>query len=239
MTEQEWLECADPRPMLSELGTAATMRKQRLLGLACCRRLSDLLQHGHLQQALRTADAWIEGTIGPALRKQARRAAHATAAAASGSTLEAGLTLSDSAAWAVQRLLKRGSLDVSHLLFALAEARLKEVGARTHLCGTPQQVREIASLEARKSAERGQCDLLRDIFGNPFRPIAVDPAWLTSTVVSLATAMHADRAFDRLPILADALEVAGCDNTDVLNHCRQPGEHVRGCWVVDLLLNKR
>ncbi len=85
------------------------------------------------------------------------------------------------------------------------------------------------------SAARG---LLRDIFGNPFRPIVADPAWLTPTVQSIASALYADRAFDRLPILADALEEAGCTNTDVLLHCRKPGEHVRGCWVVDLVLGK-
>ncbi len=66
----------------------------------------------------------------------------------------------------------------------------------------------------------------------------LDPAWLTPTVVSLADALYRDRAFDRLPILADALEEAGCTNADVLLHCRQPAEHVRGCWVVDLVLGK-
>jgi hypothetical protein len=83
--------------------------------------------------------------------------------------------------------------------------------------------------------------LIRDIFGNPFRPVPLDPSWLAwndSTVSKLAQSIYDDRAFDRLPILADALEEAGCDNADILQHCRQPGEHVRGCWVVDLLLGK-
>jgi hypothetical protein len=89
-------------------------------------------------------------------------------------------------------------------------------------------------------SERAQhCALLRDIFGNPFRPTALNRAWQTSTVVALAQAIYTDRAFDRLPILADALEDAGCDNADILNHCRQGGEHVRGCWVVDLILEKK
>lgn len=84
----------------------------------------------------------------------------------------------------------------------------------------------------------GQCALIRDIFGNPYRPVGVDPSWLTSTVVALAEGIYQERAFDRLPILADALQDAGCNNDDVLNHCREPGEHVRGCWVVDLVLGK-
>src|SRR5262249_48886549 len=70
---------------------------------------------------------------------------------------------------------------------------------------------------------------LRCIFGNPFPPVAVPPAWQTANVVALAQAIYDERAFDRMPILADALEDAGCANADILNHCRQPAEHVRGC----------
>jgi hypothetical protein len=81
-------------------------------------------------------------------------------------------------------------------------------------------------------------DFFREILGDPFRPVSVHPSWLTTTVVALAQSIYDDRAFDRLPILADALEDAGCDNADILNHCRQPGVHVRGCWVVDLVLEK-
>jgi hypothetical protein len=83
---------------------------------------------------------------------------------------------------------------------------------------------------------------IREIFGNPFRPVSVDPSWVAwndGTVVKLAQAIYDDRTFDHLPILADALEEAGCDNADILNHCRKPGVHVRGCWVVDLILGKK
>ena len=82
---------------------------------------------------------------------------------------------------------------------------------------------------------------MRDIFGNPFRSASVNPLWLTwndGTIPNLARALYDDRAFDRLPILGDALEDAGCVNADILAHCRSGGEHVRGCWVVDLLLGK-
>ncbi|OAI54376.1 hypothetical protein AYO44_03650 [Planctomycetaceae bacterium SCGC AG-212-F19] len=80
--------------------------------------------------------------------------------------------------------------------------------------------------------------LLRDVFGNPFRRVKVDPAWRTSTVVALAEPIFAERAFDQMPVLGDALEDAGCIDTEVLAHCRAGGEHVRGCWVVDLLLGR-
>ena len=80
--------------------------------------------------------------------------------------------------------------------------------------------------------------IMRDIFGNPFRPAAFDPAWRTSTAVALASQMYESRDFGAMPILADALQDAGCDSEDVLGHCRGPGPHVRGCWVVDLVLGK-
>jgi hypothetical protein len=80
-----------------------------------------------------------------------------------------------------------------------------------------------------------QPTLLREVFGNPFSPVTLNPSWLAPTVLTLANGIYEEKAFDRMPILADALQDAGCDNEDILNHCRQPGEHVRGCWVVDLL----
>ena len=84
-----------------------------------------------------------------------------------------------------------------------------------------------------------ECRIVRDIFGNPFRPITIDPRWLTSTVVDISNAIYDERAFDKMPILADALMDAGCDCEEILNHCRGDGPHVRGCWVVDLLLGKK
>jgi hypothetical protein len=84
-----------------------------------------------------------------------------------------------------------------------------------------------------------QARIIRDVIGNPFRPVTSDPAWLSSTVVSLAEGIYADRAFDRMPILADALQDAGCDNADILTHCRSDGPHVRGCWVIDLLAGRK
>ena len=83
-----------------------------------------------------------------------------------------------------------------------------------------------------------RADLLRDIFGNPFRPVAFDPAWRTSTALAIANGIYDDRAFDRLPILADAIQDAGCENEDILSHLRSDGPHVKGCWALDLVLGK-
>jgi hypothetical protein len=76
------------------------------------------------------------------------------------------------------------------------------------------------------------------VFGNPFRPAAIDPAWQTTTVITLARQMYEARDFSAMPILADALQDAGCENADVLDHCRGGGPHTCGCWVLDLLLGK-
>jgi hypothetical protein len=78
--------------------------------------------------------------------------------------------------------------------------------------------------------------LITDVFGNPFRPVTCSPAWQTPTATALAQAIYEERGFTDLPILGDALEEAGCDNAEMLAHCRQTGPHVRGCWVLDALL---
>jgi hypothetical protein len=80
-----------------------------------------------------------------------------------------------------------------------------------------------------------QCAWLACLLGGP-EPVTFEPSWRTPTVDSLATTIDAKSAFDRLPILGDALEEAGCMDAAVLEHCRGPGPHVRGCWVVDGLL---
>jgi hypothetical protein len=90
--------------------------------------------------------------------------------------------------------------------------------------------------------DKGQCDLLRDIIGNPFRgPSPVDASWLLwngGTIRGLAQVAYNEKRFEDLPVLADALEEAGCTDEQILAHCRGPGPHVRGCWVVDLILGK-
>jgi hypothetical protein len=81
-------------------------------------------------------------------------------------------------------------------------------------------------------------DLLAEVYGPREGGVTFSPAWQTSTAVALARGMYETRDFAAMPILADALEDAGCDNADVLAHCRGDGPHVRGCWVVDRVLGK-
>ena len=111
---------------------------------------------------------------------------------------------------------------------------------RTSVVGLdPWHLRQIEVFELRREqivADHGP--LLRDIAGNPFRPVAFAPEWRTEAVVALARTMYESRDFAAMPVLADALDDAGCDHADLLAHCRGPGPHVRGCWVVDLVLGK-
>jgi hypothetical protein len=81
-------------------------------------------------------------------------------------------------------------------------------------------------------------DLIREVFGNPYRPVPFSPSWRTETALSLALGMYDSRDFSAMPILADALQEAGCEDATVLAHCRGPSPHVRGCWVVDLVLGR-
>lgn len=115
-------------------------------------------------------------------------------------------------------------------------------GAVTHAghvaAGTRAALYE--SLERQFAAPEAalQCQLARCVFGSPFRPVLFVPSWMTSDVKAIAEAVYRERRFHDLPVLADALEEAGCTDEQSLSHCRGPGPHARGCWVVDLLLGK-
>jgi hypothetical protein len=82
------------------------------------------------------------------------------------------------------------------------------------------------------------CNLIRDVLGDPFRRVVFVPGWRSGDAVDVASEMYEAHDFTGMPVLADALEEAGCTNPDILSHCRGPGPHVRGCWVVDLVLGK-
>jgi hypothetical protein len=115
---------------------------------------------------------------------------------------------------------------------------LETISAARHLAAhhasTRSSVLPVAKVRLPKEATA-----FRDIFGNPFRPVAFSPEWRTGTAVSLARTMYESREFSAMPILADALQDAGCDNEDILSHCRGTGPHIRGCWVTDLVLGKQ
>jgi hypothetical protein len=231
MTEAEWLACEDPQPMLEWLRNKASDRKLRLFAVACCRRIGHISDK-RLRQAVEIAERRADGLATDAdlariyrecdnnNRYESEPVAFYLQLASLHLTSHSGLDVPDagSAAYVVEHV----PIDASD---AVSSAAAREGGE--------------AAGRAKCTAESlAQAWLLRDIIGNHFHLFAADPSWLTPTVTSLAQAIYADRAFDRLPILADALEDAGCTNQDMLAHCRGGGEHVRGCWVVDLLTGR-
>jgi hypothetical protein len=148
------------------------------------------------------------------------------------------------AAWAVWAALMQGQITTTEIYSEPIE-EWQWVAAAARIAGRASHPRRHGNEELWGAAieERmRQCDLLRDIMGNPFHAVTVDPAWLTwrgGTIPKLSLAIYNGRRFSDLPVLADALEEAGCTESNVLKHCRRPGRHVRGCWAVDLLSKKR
>jgi hypothetical protein len=212
MTEAEWLACADTALMEQCLKGRATERKMRLFACACCRLLGSYLEHRAAIQAIDAAERYADGA---ATAEEVAAAALAARTAARRQTSEVWRVAIMATAWA-------------------AEDRL--TAARACKC-----VRFVAKARGLPAWWPEQAGLLRDVFGNPFRQAALDPsclAWDGGAAREIARGIYRERAFDRLPILHDALVGAGCNNEDILAHCRQPERHVRGCWVVDLLLGK-
>jgi hypothetical protein len=229
MTEQEWLRATDPEPMLAFLGDKASDRKLRLFAVACCRRLWHLLLDKRSREAVEVAERYADG--------QATNEELETASVAADAVWHADM----------KRAAKEGKWDRrSRLPYYGASAAAYNVaiplgwwGAAPAFVSPDQIARETVPDSGTEGA--AQCVLLWDIFGNPFRPITLDPAWLTwheGLLVSMARQMYDSRDFRDVPVLADALEDAGCQDQDILAHCRSGGEHVRGCWVVDLVLGR-
>jgi hypothetical protein len=220
MTEQEWLHADDPAPMLKYLRGKVSERKLRLFAVASCRRLGPLLKDPRINTALDVAERHADGAATPAdleaaaqgaakaQRAQRRKALLFAYAAVMDACGPGGLGAAEKAAWA-------------------------EAAATDPRTSYGEHVRRT-----RPDLYAALAALLRDIMGNPFCPIAFDPSWLTPAVARLAQTIYDERAFDRMPDLADGLEEAGCTTQDILDHCRSGGEHARGCWVVDFLLGK-
>jgi hypothetical protein len=238
MTEAEWLACDDPRPMLALLGsretflTRAGRRKMRLYACACCRGIWHLLTDERSRHAVVVAEDHADGAATLEQLWLADLAAGKAADAAAGPSRSVEYHGRMAACAAATRCITRKWGAV----LAAKEAAL----ARQKAAGRGRQDAWTAS-QVQPEERRWLASLLRDLFGNPFREVKPDPAWLAwndRTVHALARAVYDERAFDRLPVLTDALEEAGCDNAGILAHCRGPGPHVRGCWVVDLILGK-
>lgn len=229
MTEHEWLACTDPTPMLEFLRGKASDRKLRLFAAGSARLASAWLVHPNSKAALEACEKVAEGTSSPDILLPIHRAAWDVL------SLEPYSDLHVAAARAAGRAVQEQAYEAANLTkneIVELNAEMEEEKV------TSENEKYRAYWIGKTRGEMILVEFLRDIFGNPFHSVPVIPVWLTSTIITLAHMIYDSRAFDRLPILADHLQDVGCDDADILSHCRRPGPHVRGCWVVDLLLGK-
>ena len=228
MTEKQWFKSRDTAALLVQLKDQVSDRKLRLFAVACCQRIAFLILDPASRRAVKVAERLAEGrcTEGDAAVWTAREEAENAFQDDDGK----GCEDAREAAFDALEVVAFEAAEFTSFAAVYAVRWQEDFATRTKKL-----------MDARAKAEEvAQVALLRDIFGNPFRPVTLDRAWLTSDVLALARGIYAKKAFDRMPILADALQDAGCNNDDLLAHCRDTQlTHVRGCWVVDLLLEKK
>jgi hypothetical protein len=248
MSDSEWMNL---RANLRRLEGKVSMRKMRLFAIACCLRVEFLMtdEDAWGRQALELAEKMVEQPVKSAEVEEVRdRAWYAGFRLIDGFRKESDLNARSNAIFAAYHALQEASdptyyspptrdvpaqwSDFMEVPFDASCAAADSTGAPP-----PSPVRD----KAFDDETRVQIGILRDIFGSTFRSITIEPsclAWKNGAVPELAQAIYDQRAFERMPLLAEALRDAGCTNADILDHCRSSGEHVRGCWVVDLLLGK-
>ena len=243
MTESDWLTCTDPQAMLEYLRGKVSDRKLRLFACACCRRISYAFDHtfqeilAHvsdrtIQQILKTSERCAHGSFElENVRSVATRALKYLGDYIYAYGMESPTPVPPDVEASIPKFeallgcAERRALDGARLA-ALSAVKVSRRGARV--------------LYANWDEEVNQTSRIRDIFGNPFRTVTMDPAGLASnkSVSEMTQAIYDKRCFEDMPILADMLTAAGCENDEILRHCRSEGPHVRGCWVVDSILGK-
>ena len=230
MTERDWLRSESVSQLLTAVVDKKWTRKLRLLVVAWLRSVKyfDTWSQPESRHALDVVERWADGRTTPDERDDADTRAHDVADRLIREWREQESEPSGEQAVLFARAC---ALTLAHSAGASAIEVLQVLESRGF-----HSFRGEYDWHASSRLGKLQLQLLRDIFGNPFRPVTVDPRWRTADTAPLARGIYEDRAFDRLPLLADALMDAGCDDEHVLAHCRSDGPHVRGCWVVDLLL---
>src|SRR5262245_1661340 len=221
MTEAQWLAGDDPVMMLKFAARKASPRKLRLFAVACCRRLfGDRIEDDRTRATLAVAERYADDRATKEDLVRARQPA--------GAAREHSWRAARAAWWTT---------------YGRAPAAAR--GVLTQAVPPPWQSNAVRAPRARPAplshpTLRSACSLLRELF-NPFCRVQPDPTWLAwneGTAAFLARAIDAEGRFADLPVLADALEEAGCQDASLLNHLRT-GDHVRGCWALDLLIGKK
>jgi hypothetical protein len=210
MTEAQWMLSGDVSRMLRFLQTRLSARKWRLFACARCRLAWTHLIDPRSRHAVDVAERLADDEADEGERQRALR-----------------LALTASVNVAAQGAAADGKV---------AAAAWADAAVSSHV---PKAWRSaLDALPPDKTERLEQVRLLREIAGNPFRPVTFRRHWRTSRVARLAKQIYETRHFERLPDLAKALQSAGCRSVDLLSHLRTPDVHVRGCWALDLVLDK-
>jgi hypothetical protein len=264
LTEAQWLSHDDAGDLLLDVVMYhPAERKSRLYVCACARLLWSFMNDEHSRKAVEIAEMHIEGQV--TLQEiqtaiaGAEQAYEAERDRNRGNWFQRAFRRGDSGPWKkltvnypsgrTRELLSRAEWSETPQLVAALAAAMAVADPSLNVDGFGPASRFNDWKVPHNLIKHSECHkelgnavaLVHCVFGNPFRPIAIDPDWLAwhdGTVPKLAQSIYDDRRFDLLPILADALQEAGCTNNEILQHCHSPGPHVRGCWVVDLLLGK-
>jgi hypothetical protein len=226
MNSPQWLACNDPKRMVESLRGRASNRKQRLFACACCRSIWRLIKDPRSRRAVTASEQYADKLI-----SRAELMAFQKDAMLGKKSFDYYARPADNAAASVARPRL-----VTHWVARMAVWAVGNDEIWSHLPLAPGEG-PVKRAEIERREEAAQVALLRDVAGNPFRPVAFDPAWRTPTAVAIAGRIYAKQSFEAMPVLADALQEAGCEAAEVLDHCRGAGEHVRGCWVIDLVLD--
>lgn len=259
MNSTEWAKSHTPEVMLNFIRVEASRRKLRLFTTACCRRSWTVLTDARSRAALDTIESYVDSEASDLELKESSDAAE-LAFRSQRLRVLTSMVGSDIAKQAIQTPSGLfGLIDINAARAAYdaadsdpacmaASAAWSATGSDLELQDAGYELVDTAINRANEAAvfasdttseEAIQAELLRDIFGDPFRELALDSQWATQTVIAIAKEMYSSRDFGAIRTLADALEAAGCGDVDILEHCRSRGPHVRGCWVVDLILGKR
>ena len=239
MDEAEWATWADPETYLDYVrgpGSSlnrpfvATNRQMILWACACCRRIGHLFHDPGCLSAILAAEEFADGDL----------------------TYKDLIAVSnDGSKWHSETLYASGAASVRSFVTQSCSHLIEGVDSAFDGTETPflvpaddatrwavSAIREHAGKRAADREKITQCSILRDILGNPFRPVHCSAHWQTTAVTALANETYDDRRFSNLPEIATALIEAGCDNADILAHCRSEKPHARGCWVVDMILQR-
>lgn len=217
---REWPEGMNLQPLLISLARSISPRKLRLVSACLCRRVAHLLPDEECRSAIEVAERYADRWV----KRLELAAAHEIVRAAWERVRGVlGVSRTDAPRCAVLALLRLTHPTKRRYADSVADSCTAACGCTEGLTGYSER-------------HRAECAAQKQLLLDVLPASEFDPVWRTSSAVALARAVYAERAFDRLPILADALEEAGCSDPLVLDHCRGPGPHARGCWVVDAVL---